>query len=113
VSVVRTIEDLLGVPPMNNNDAMAPLLVPLFAGAGDQPPFDADYTNRANGMIYELNSPHAPGARQSDKMDFNHADKADSRLLNVILWRDALGSRPLPAILTHASGKRRSTDDDD
>jgi DNA-binding beta-propeller fold protein YncE len=112
VSVVRTIEDLLGVPPMNNNDAMAPLLTPLFAGAGDQPPFEADYVNRENGMIYEVNSAHAPGARQSDKMDFSHADKADSRLLNVILWRDALGSRPLPAILTHASGQRHSADDD-
>jgi Lactonase, 7-bladed beta-propeller len=113
VSVVRTIEDLLGVPPMNNNDAMAPLLAPLFAGAGDQPPFEADYMNRDNGMIYELNSAHAPGARQSDKMDFSHADKADSRLLNVILWRDALGNRPLPVILMHASRKRRVADGDD
>jgi DNA-binding beta-propeller fold protein YncE len=101
VSVVRTMEDLLGVPPMNNNDATAPLLGPLFGGVGDQPPFEAEYENRDNGMIYEMNSAHAPGARQSDRMDFSHADKADPRLLNVILWRDAMGTKPLPALLAH------------
>ena len=113
VSVVRTMEDLLGVPPMNNNDAMAPLIGPLFGGAGDQPPFDAEYENRDNGMIYEVNSAHAPGARQSDRMDFRHADKADPRLLNVILWRDAMGNKPLPAALTHPSGKGGRKDVDD
>jgi len=101
VSVVRTMEDLLGVPPMNNNDATAPLLGPLFGGVGDQPPFEAEYENRDNGMIYEMNSAHAPGAKQSDRMDFSHADKADPRLLNVILWRDAMGTKPLPALLAH------------
>jgi hypothetical protein len=113
VSVVRTMEDLLGVPPMNNNDAMAPLLAPLFDGAGDQPPFDAEYVNRDNGMIYEVNSAHAPGAKQSDRMDFRHEDQADPRMLNVILWRDAMGNKPLPALLTHPSGKAGRDDDDD
>ena len=113
VSVVRTMEDLLGVPPMNNNDATAPLLGPLFGGVGDQPPFEAEYENRDNGMIYEMNSAHAPGAKQSDRMDFSHADKADPRLLNVILWRDAMGNKPLPAALTRPSGKGGRKDVDD
>jgi DNA-binding beta-propeller fold protein YncE len=113
VSVVRSIEDLLGVPPMNNNDAMAPLLGPLFGGAGDQPPFDADYRNRDNGMIYEVNPAGAPGARQSERMNFSHADQADTRILNAILWRDAMGNRPLPANLRHPSGKVSRRDDDD
>jgi hypothetical protein len=98
---------------MNNNDAMAPLIGPLFGGAGDQPPFDAEYENRDNGMIYEVNSAHAPGARQSGRMDFRDADKADPRLLNVILWRDAMGNKPLPAQLTHPSGKGGRKDVDD
>jgi DNA-binding beta-propeller fold protein YncE len=101
VSVIRSMEDLLGVPPMNNNDAMAPLMAPLFQGAGDQPPFEADYSNRDNGMIYEVNSPHAAGARESAKMDFTREDRIDSHILNVILWRDALGNKPLPAALKH------------
>jgi DNA-binding beta-propeller fold protein YncE len=105
VSVIRSMEDLLGLPPMNNNDAMAPLIALLFAGAGDQPPFDADYKNRDNGMIYELNSAQAPGARQSNRLDLRHEDKADPRLLNVILWRDAMGNKPLPEALRHSGSK--------
>ena len=37
VSVIRTMEELLGLPPMNNNDAFAPPIASLFTGAGDQP----------------------------------------------------------------------------
>ena len=37
VSVLRTMETLLGVPPMNNNDAFASLISSLFTGPGDQP----------------------------------------------------------------------------
>jgi DNA-binding beta-propeller fold protein YncE len=99
VSVLRTMETLLQVPPMNNNDAFASLIFSLFAGPGDQPAFDADASNRENGLIYRANSATAPGASLSGKMDFRHADRADSNLLNLILWRDAMGSRPPPAML--------------
>jgi hypothetical protein len=105
VSVIRSMEDLLGIPPMNNNDAVAPLIALLFDGAGDQPPFDADYKNRDNGMIYEVNSAQAPGARQSNRLDLRHEDKADPRLLNAILWRDAMGNKPIPEALRHSGSK--------
>jgi DNA-binding beta-propeller fold protein YncE len=112
VSVIRSIEDLLEVPPMNNNDAMAPLITSLFGGAGDQPRFDADYRNRDNGMIYEVNSARAPGAKQSANMNFQHEDQADPRLLNVILWRDAMGNKPLPKSLRRSIGQPQRKDDD-
>ena len=97
VNMVHTMETLLGLPPMNNNDAMAPVMAPLFAGAGDQPAFTADYRNRDNGMIYQANLPNAPGAKQSAKLNFSVADAADSSVLNVILWHDAKGDVPMPA----------------
>jgi hypothetical protein len=99
VSMVRTMEDLLDLPPMNNNDAFAPPIASVFAGAGDQPPFDADYSNRDNGLIYTANKPSAPGAKESGKMDFRHEDRADPQKLNVILWKDAKGNAPVPAAL--------------
>ncbi len=34
VSVVRTMESLLGLPPMNNNDAFSSLISSEFSGAG-------------------------------------------------------------------------------
>ena len=41
----------------------------------------------------------APGAKASSRMDFQHEDRADPRVLNVILWRDAMGKRPIPEML--------------
>ncbi|HEU5334394.1 MAG TPA: phosphoesterase, partial [Terriglobales bacterium] len=96
VSVIHTMEALLGLPPMNNNDALAPLMGPLFSGSG-QPAFEADYRNRNSGLIYRTNSADAPGARQSLKMDFTHADAAPAQVLNAILWRVRMGRRPMPA----------------
>src|SRR5271165_75246 len=97
VNMIHTMETLLGLPPMNNNDAHAPVVAPLFAGAGDQPAFTADYRNRDNGMIYQANPPNAPGAKQSAKLNFSLADAADNNVLNAILWRAAKGDVPMPA----------------
>lgn len=111
VSVVRTMETLLGVPPMNNNDALASLISTLFTGPGDQPAFTADTSNRDNGLIYTANKPSAPGARASMKMDFSHADRADTQKLNLILWQDAMGSEPPPATLLQKLPKKKDDDD--
>ncbi|HEX4038761.1 MAG TPA: bifunctional YncE family protein/alkaline phosphatase family protein [Acidobacteriaceae bacterium] len=112
VSTVHTMLTLLGVPPMNNNDAFAPLMAPEFAGAGDQPSYNADYRNRDNGLIYTANSPKAEGARESARMDFTHEDRAPARELNIILWKDAMGSKPVPYILLHPQAPRKDKDDD-
>ncbi|MEJ2006602.1 MAG: beta-propeller fold lactonase family protein [Acidobacteriota bacterium] len=96
VSMIRTMEELLGLPPMNNNDAQAPVMARRFSGPGDQPPFSADYQNEKDGLIYHMNSPEAPGARESARMDFVHADQANAAELNRILWRERMGNIPMP-----------------
>ncbi len=96
VNMIRTIEVLLGLPPMNNNDARAAVMAPLFSG-DNQPPFKADYRNRENGLIYQANPEHAQGAQESLKMNFTTADSADTATLNRILWREAKGDVPMPA----------------
>ena len=112
VSVVRTMEALLGLPPMNNNDAFCSLMASLFTGAGDQAAFTADYRNQDNGLIYTANSTNAVGAHASMKMDFGHADRAPAKKLNVILWKDAMGNAAVPAMLkVHV--KTAALDDDD
>ena len=110
VSVIRTMESLLGLPPMNNNDAFSSLISTLFTGAGDQAAFDADFSNRDNGLLYTANAKTAAGAKESMKMDFRHADRADAQKLNVILWRDAMGDKPVPAMLLE---KRKKTAKDE
>jgi DNA-binding beta-propeller fold protein YncE len=112
VAVVRTMEVLLGLPPMNNNDAFSPLISSLFTGSGDQPAYDADYSNRDNGLIYTANAKTAVGAKESMKMDFRHADHADVQKLNVILWKDAMGDAAVPSMLK-VRAKKSAKDDDD
>jgi len=112
VSMIRTMETLLGLPPMNNNDAFSSMISPLFTGAGDQPAFTTDYANRDNGLIFTANKATAPGAKASSRMDFRHADRAPAQALNVILWQDAMGDKPIPAMLTEKRKKTRKDDDD-
>ncbi|HVP56270.1 MAG TPA: beta-propeller fold lactonase family protein [Candidatus Eisenbacteria bacterium] len=109
VNMIHTMETLLGLPPMNNNDAHAPVMAPLFTGAGDQPTFQAEYRNRDNGMIYQANAKSAPGAKESAALDFSVADAADTETLNAILWRAAKGDVPMPeprhAVIPSAGGE--------
>lgn len=112
VSVIRTMETLLGLPPMNNNDAFSSMISTLFTG-GDQASYLADVSNRENGLIYAANPRTAFGARESSKMDFTHEDRADPRKLNVILWKDAMGDKPVPALLLEKRKKSKKDDDDD
>jgi DNA-binding beta-propeller fold protein YncE len=112
VSVVRAMEVLLGLPPMNNNDAFCSIMSDLFTGPGDQPAYEADYSNRDNGLIYTANRADAEGARASMKMDFSHEDRAPVEKLNVILWKDAMGNAPVPAML-RKKPKKADADDGD
>jgi hypothetical protein len=94
VNMVRTIEALLGVPPMNANDSRATVMAPLFNGPGTQPAFHADYRNRDNGLLFEINTKEW---KEGKNLDFSHADAADTAVLNKFLWEDRMGAKPLPA----------------
>lgn len=112
VSMIRTMELTLGLPPMNNDDALCSVISSLFTGPGDQPPFTADYSNRDNGLIYTANTRRTVGARESSKMDFTHEDRVPTEKLNAILWKDAMGDKPLPAMLKMHPRKDEKDDDD-
>ncbi len=94
INMVHTIESLLGAPPMNVNDSRAAVMAPLFSGAGNQPPYSADYRNRDNGMIYQANTKEW---KEGSALDFSHADAADTVVLNKYLWQDRMGDAPMPA----------------
>ena len=112
VSMIRTMEMVLGLPPMNNNDAFSSAMTPEFTGPGDQPPFTADYVNRDNGLIYTANKKTAPGAQGEHEDGLSPC--RPRRLAQVERYpmegRDGrqAGSRPAADPLT-----RRMKDDDD
>jgi hypothetical protein len=96
VSMMHTMEELLGAPPMNLFDAHAPMMTALFTGPGTQSPYQADDRNLRNGLIYSMNPAAAPGAKESLKLDFSAPDRANAATLNAILWRDVRGNAPPP-----------------
>ena len=102
VNVVRTMEALLGVPPMNVNDGRAAVMSSSFSGKGDQPAFQADRRNRENGLIYQMNTKPWP---EGAKLDFSHADAVDTALLNRYLWKDRKGDQPMPKPQHHVFPK--------
>ncbi|MGA7293778.1 MAG: bifunctional YncE family protein/alkaline phosphatase family protein [Terriglobales bacterium] len=98
VSMIHTMEALLGLPPMNLFDAHAPLMAPLFSGPGTQSPYQVDDKNLRSGLIYQVNKKTAFGAEESLQMNFSRPDAVDAKKLNAILWQDAKGSAPMPAV---------------
>ena len=94
-SMLRTIELLLGLPPMSQYDAAAN---PMYASFGDQPdlaPFDHV---KPEVDVMAKNTPRSYGARRSAKMDFSDVDEAPMAELNEILWRSIKGpDAPVPA----------------
>ncbi len=96
VSVIHTMEALLGLAPMNLFDAHAPLMAPLLAGPGTQPPYPVDDKNLRSGLIYQVNDKRAAGAKESSQMNFSRPDAVDAKKLNAILWQNAKGDAPMP-----------------
>ncbi|HKW31406.1 MAG TPA: hypothetical protein VJN92_00260 [Candidatus Acidoferrum sp.] len=94
--MIHTMEELLGLPPMNLFDAHAPVMAASFSGPGTQPLFQADDKNLRNSLLYEMNDKYAPGASQSAKMNFERPDSVDAQELNNILWQDAKTRKPTP-----------------
>jgi hypothetical protein len=93
-SMLRTIELLLGLPPMSQYDAAANPMYGSFADKADLAPFDH---LKPQVDVMEKNTLRAYGARRSMKMDFRDVDEAPMAELNEILWKSIKGAdSPVP-----------------
>ncbi len=93
-SFVRTMEMMLGLPPMTQFDADATPLVNSFTAAPDLVAFRA----LPPGVDLEARNPATgPGAQASARLDFSAPDRADPDALNAILWRALKPGVPQPA----------------
>ncbi len=104
VSMIRTMELILGLPPLSQYDAAAS---PMFASFTDK--LDpAPYTHApARVDLNAVNTATAYGAERSGKMDFSEYDKIDDFALNEILWRSIKGEdAPLPPAVRRAIAYR-------
>jgi len=88
VSFLRTIELLLGLPPMSQYDAAA---TPLYKSFSDKPDLTPYRAIPPQINIYERNQPTAYGAAESGRMNFAEEDRAPMKRLNEIIWKSVKG----------------------
>ena len=95
-SMVRTIELILGLPPMNQIDASATPMTSCFTDRPDLTPYSAvpnliplDQLNPEMAEIKEARARH--WAEESLKMNLDEVDKADENIFNRILWHAQRG----------------------
>jgi YVTN family beta-propeller protein len=95
VSMLRTVELLLGLPPMTQHDAAAAPLVNSFMATPDLSGFTAV---QARTDLMTRNPPQGYGAAISARMDFSDYDRIDEDALNRVLWHSIKGvDVPYPA----------------
>jgi hypothetical protein len=98
--LLRTMELLLGLPPMSQYDAAA---TPMY-NAFQATPVLAPFSHLAARIpLDEKNERTAFGADASMRMNLAEADLAPEQELNEILWRSVKGPRsPMPPITRSA-----------
>jgi YVTN family beta-propeller protein len=112
VSMVRTIEQILGIPPMNIQDATAMPMFDCFNEKADFSPYvlvpNRIPLNEMNEDLAQLKGTALHYAKKSMLPQFDHIDSGSDALFNRIVWFAAMGKKPYPA---KYSGK--DDDDDD
>ena len=88
VSMVRTMELILGLPPLTQYDAAAVPMFNAFARTPDVTPFTC-IGPRVD--LLAKNKRGDPGAAASARMDFDDYDDAPEDPLNRILWASVMG----------------------
>ena len=111
-SMVRTIEQVLGLPPMNIQDAIANPMTDCFTSTPDKTPYKALPSfipiDEMNPQLSSLKGKALHYARKSMLPEFDGVDSGNDDLLNRILWFAEKGNAPYPAKYAGAAG-----DDDD
>ena len=100
-SLLRTMELMLGLPPMNQMDATATPMFDCFTNTPDFTAFDAE-TN--NVPLDEMNPPPKEikdsqlrkDAIVSARLPLDKEDQCPEDLFNRILWRATMGAKPYP-----------------
>jgi YVTN family beta-propeller protein len=89
VSMLRTMELLVGVEPLTHFDALARPIRKPFTLRPDLRPYERVSANEA--VAAKKNASSAPLAAESARLDFRRPDAADRRTLNRAIWESVKG----------------------
>ena len=119
-SMIRSIELMLGLDPMNKFDALADPIVDCFSDTPDLTPF----TPVRNNVPLDEHNPSRRSRRvtaadiywlnKTESLDWSKLDAPDPYWLNRINWYSLFkGTRPYPDRPGEAPGQHEADDDDD
>ena len=94
LSLIRTIEQILGLPPMNQMDLAAMPMTTAFTTTADLTPYTAAprlVPEETNPPLAALSGAELAWAKASMAMDFSIPDAADEDLLNRAIWHSVRG----------------------
>jgi len=93
-SMLRTIELILGLPPMSEHDAAATPMSNAFSDVPDTTPF---LHRPARVPLYETNPAGAPMQALMEQWDFTREDATPEVALNEAIWKSVKGEGvPMP-----------------
>ncbi len=99
-SMVRTIEQILGIPPMNISDATAIPMFDCFSYSPDFSPYQSVGNeiplDQMNKSLSELKGTALHYARKSLTPQFDPIDGGNDELFNRIIWFAMKGNKPFP-----------------
>jgi hypothetical protein len=103
INMVRTIEQILGLPPMSQFDHSADPMFSSFTAQADFTPYavlqNQIALNEMNPAIRALRGLQRELALASMRMDFEDPDEAPEQLLNRVIWHSVKGyDRPYPVL---------------
>ena len=98
-SLIRTIELILGLPPLTQYDAAA---TPMFNCFQASPVVAPYHVLQPQIDLQERNTRSSAFWRESSRMDFAEYDRAPEDELNRILWSVAKGDEPYPTPIHRA-----------
>jgi hypothetical protein len=100
VSMLRTIEQILGVPPMNTMDATSRLMTDCFSATKNVAMYNALPTNidlnEMNMPIKSLSGTAKKMALLSKNEVYNEVDGGKDDIMNKIIWYYSKGDKPYP-----------------
>ncbi len=93
--MLRTMELILGLPPMTQYDAAA---MPMFRSFTSKPDFTPYQSVPSFINLGDINTAYTPSAKRSEGLEFAEVDSNDDNLFNEILWKGIKGElAQLPA----------------
>lgn len=111
--MLRTIELILGLPPMSQYDAAAKPFYECFTSKADLTPY------KCKPALYNLNQRNVAenkSSKLSEKFDFSKEDAAPDLALNQVIWKSVKGEdavMPAPKRSAFVILEKKKKDDDD